>query len=57
MEKLYTIKEVAEMLRVSKVTLYRMMKDGKIQTVKLGRKTLFTEEELDRFIESLKKGE
>ncbi len=45
------------MLRVSKVTLYRMMKDGKIKTVKLGRKTLFAEEELNRFIESLKKGE
>lgn len=53
MEKLYTIKEVAEMLRVSKVTLYRMMRDGKIQTVKMGRKTLFKESELNRFIESL----
>lgn len=53
MEKLYTIPEVAKLLRISKATLYRMMRDGRIQTVKMGRKTLFRESELNRFIESL----
>jgi hypothetical protein len=30
------------------------MSSGKITTVKVGRRTLFTETELNRFIESLK---
>jgi len=55
MEKLYTIKEVAEMLRVSKPTVYRMMSDGKLKPLKLGKRTLFEESELNRFIEELKK--
>ena len=53
MEKIYIIKEVAELLRVSKPTVYRMMKDGKIKPVKLGGRTLFKESELNRFIADL----
>lgn len=54
MDKLYTIKEVAEMLRVSKPTVYRLMSDGKLNPIKLGKRTLFPESELNRFIEELK---
>jgi excisionase family DNA binding protein len=54
MDKFYTIKEVSDLLRVSKQTVYRLMSSGKIATVKLGKRTLFTETELNRFTESLK---
>jgi excisionase family DNA binding protein len=54
MEKLYTIKETADLLRISKATLFRLMAEGKITPLKLGKRSLFTEEELTRFIETLK---
>jgi excisionase family DNA binding protein len=53
MEKFYTIKEVADLLRISKPTLYRLMSSGKLKAVKLGGRTLFKESELNRFIKSL----
>lgn len=55
MEKLYTIKETAELLRISKATLFRLMAEGKIIPLKLGKRSLFSEEELTRFIEDLKR--
>jgi excisionase family DNA binding protein len=54
MEKLYTIKETADLLRISKATLFRLMAEGKITPLKLGKRSLFTEEELTRFIETFK---
>lgn len=54
MEKLYTIKETAELLRISKATLFRLMAEDKIIPLKLGKRSLFTEEEIVRFIKSLK---
>jgi len=54
MEKLYTIKETAELLRISRATLFRLMAEGKIIPLKLGKRSLFTEEEIVRFIKSLK---
>lgn len=53
MEKLYTIKEAADILRVSRAKIYLLIKDEKIKPVKLDKKTLFKESELNRFIESL----
>jgi excisionase family DNA binding protein len=55
MDKLYTIKEATGLLKISKANLYRLIAGGNIQPVKLGGRTLFTESELDRFIENLKK--
>lgn len=53
MEKLYTIGEVAEMLRISKPSVYRLMSSGKLKPVKIGGRTLFKESELERFVDSL----
>lgn len=53
MDKLYTIKETMELLKISKANLYRLMSAGKIKYVKLGGRTLFKESELERFIDSL----
>ena len=53
MEKLYTIKEAAELLRVSRAKIYMLIQAGKLIPVKLDKKTLFKESELNRFIEAL----
>jgi excisionase family DNA binding protein len=54
MENLYTIEETAKYLKISKPSLYRIMAEGKIVSIKLGGRTLFTEEELTRFVDTLK---
>jgi excisionase family DNA binding protein len=54
-EKLYTLNEVLEILRVSRATLYRHIDSGLIKPVKLGRRVLFPESEIDRLIKRLKK--
>lgn len=53
MEKLFTIPEVAEILRLSKPSVYRLMASGQLKSVKLGGRTLFKESEIERFINSL----
>jgi excisionase family DNA binding protein len=54
MEPRYTVKEVLEILRVSRTNLYAIIKRGEIKAVKLGGKTIFFESEINRFLESLK---
>ncbi len=54
-EKLYTVNEVVEMLRISRATLYRHIESGLLKPLKLGGKVLFSESELDRLIKRLKK--
>lgn len=53
MDKLYTVKDALDVLKISKANLYRLMKDGKINPIKLGKRTLFKESELERFIADL----
>ncbi len=55
MEKLHSIKETLQILSISRTNLYNLVKAGKIVPVKLGKRTLFTEDELTRFIGALKK--
>lgn len=56
LEKFYTIQEVADLLRVSKPTVYRLMAEGKLKSVSPTnrRRTLFAQSELDRFIKEMK---
>lgn len=56
MEKLHTVKEVCDILKVSRAKLYLLIKDESLKPVKIGKKTLFKESELQRFIESLNDG-
>ena len=53
MEKLYTIKEACEILKVSRATLYRIIGKQDLLPVKVGGSVRFKESELNRFIESL----
>lgn len=48
--KAYTLDEVADMLKVTKRTLYNHIKSGKLQAKKLGKYYRVTEESLQRLL-------
>ena len=47
--------EAMGILRISRPTLYRLINEGELKPVKIGKRTLFEEKELQRFIKTLKK--
>jgi excisionase family DNA binding protein len=48
---LFTLKEAASYLRIGRTSLYRLIKDGHIETVKvLKRKQLIEQKVLDQFV-------
>ena len=49
--RLFTLKEVEEILSVSQRTLYTWIKEGKLETIKVGRQHRVRQEELDRILE------
>ena len=49
-----TAEEVAEMLKVNIMTIYRYIKAGKIRAFKLGKNFRIEKKEFDRFLSSLK---
>ncbi len=51
-ETYYTVPEVAETLRVSHMTVYRWIKDGKLGAYKLGGEFRITERDLNQFLEA-----
>lgn len=48
--KQYTRAEVAKMAHISFPTLWNYMKDGKIKPTRVGRRVLFDETEVKRFL-------
>jgi predicted site-specific integrase-resolvase len=51
-EKHYTLAEVRDILKVSKVTLWKYMKDGKLKVVVFSqKKKLIKESDLKKFID------
>ena len=55
-EKLLTINEIIEILKVSKLTIYRYIKAGKLSAYKVGRDYRIKQEDFDKFLEKHKKG-
>ena len=51
---LYTLKEISEMLKINIQTLHRWVRDGKIETTKIGSMHRVSQEQLDRFISKQK---
>lgn len=45
-----TVAEVAEMLRVSTMTVYRLIKSGELPAVRVGRSYRLAEDDVDRFV-------
>jgi excisionase family DNA binding protein len=52
-ERLLKLTEVMERTSLSKSTIYRLMEENKLQSVKIGTSIRFKESELCRFINSL----
>lgn len=50
---LYTVDEVAEMLSVSKMTIYRLFGTGELDSVKIGKSRRIPREAVVKFLESL----
>jgi len=48
-----TQEEALARLRISRSTLFRFKRDGKITATKLGKKNLYSESEIERFLASL----
>lgn len=52
--KLYSKTEAAEQLSISERVLDRLIVDGKLETVKIGRRRLVPDDALDNYIEHLR---
>jgi excisionase family DNA binding protein len=50
MENLLTARQVLEILKVDRITIYRMLQDGRIKGVKVGSQWRFQREEVDRIL-------
>ena len=50
MTELMTVEEVADYLRVTEKTIYRLLKQGKIPAVKVGRQWRFEKAKIDEWL-------
>jgi len=50
MDNLYTVEQVAKKLKVSKITVYRFIKKGKIRASKIGKEYRVKESNLEDFL-------
>jgi len=57
LEKLMTLEEVAEYLRLSVHTIYKMAQKGKIPALKAGKKWRFRKEDIDYWLERSNKNQ
>ena len=46
----YSIREAARMCGVSRATLYRLLKEGKIASIKIGSRRLIREDQLNALL-------
>lgn len=50
---LHPIPDAAAVLGIGRSTLYELITAGEIATVKIGRRTLITQDELERYVSTL----
>ncbi len=55
--EIMTISQVAEYFQISEMTTYKLVQEGSIPGFKLGRNWRIKRDDLDEFIEKLKRGE
>jgi excisionase family DNA binding protein len=53
-DKLLTVEEVMANLRISRPTLYRLLKSEKLIPVRIGKRTLFDVQDIKAFVEASK---
>ena len=51
-DKLFTVNEVASMLRISNMTVYRLVKNEEISAIRVGKNYRIRESEVDRYLSS-----
>lgn len=54
--RLLTVAETSTALRISRWSVYQLINSGRLRTVKIDRRRLVAPEDLDSFIEGLRKG-
>ncbi len=47
----FTIREAAQFLRISRTLLYKLIREGRIKTVKIGARRIVRGAELERFLD------
>ena len=50
-QEFYTVKELAKLLRVTEMTIYRLVKRGEIATYHIGRVMRFRRDDIEGFLE------
>jgi excisionase family DNA binding protein len=50
MDDLYTTRQVQDILKVDRITIYRMLKDGRLKGVQVGRQWRFNRQEVERVV-------
>ena len=51
-DRLLTVREVAETMRVSNMTVYRLIKAGDLHALRVGRNFRIRESDVDRYFEA-----
>jgi excisionase family DNA binding protein len=51
MDEILTLEELAQYLKISKPTLYKMVENGKIPALKLANQWRFKKEDIDKWLE------
>ena len=49
----YTTKELMNLLNISDVTLYKLVKEGKLNPILMGSKYVFFKDDIERFIKEM----
>ena len=50
--RLLTVAEVATVMRVSRMTVYRLIRRGQLQAIRVGRNYRVREDDLEKYLES-----
>ncbi len=53
-EKFYTAKELADILKLNVMTIYRYIEKGKIKAYKIGKEFRIDKEEFNKFLNKVK---
>jgi excisionase family DNA binding protein len=50
MEEFYTVRQVQDILKVDRITIYRMLNDGRLKGIKIGQQWRFPHSEIERIV-------
>ena len=52
MSRLFTVSEVAGVMRVSRMTVYRLIRRGQLKAIRVGRNYRVREDDLNEYLEA-----